>query len=330
MSDATRFVGLGFCATFVNADPYTVAELGVYRTLAAQAAYGMNPAPDHDALFGWINRCEHAGLDVAAWGWCDATNIGDARSEGRYHAEQLTDLELELWIADAEERYDAHGDQWSPRWNMLNAYVDAFMGRLAELGVRAAALAVTTTPRFASSYARAQDYDWLHMPQAFQADVADATVANTVEFSHAWGWTTSRIRPLVQTYPSPDGTRPAADPYLADSAACNVGISPYTVEQALDPEGCQLIAQLEPAILRAPAPNGGAPVNGTIIGNQDGIVAATNRLRDLDPAGTLLKKAGGKWPSLGTLTVPLDQWKAYDKLERTLTILVDDHDQAIG
>jgi hypothetical protein len=54
-----------------------------------------------------------------------------------------------------------------------------------------------------------------------------------------------------------------------------------------------------------------------------------NRLRDLDPKGTVLAKGpDGKWPGIETLTTPVDQWKAYDKLERTLTILKDDHDAA--
>ena len=63
------------------------------------------------------------------------------------------------------------------------------------------------------------------------------------------------------------------------------------------------------------------------IGYQNGIVAAVNRLRDLDPAGTLLVKTGGKWPSIDTIqNVPLENWKAWDKFQRTLTILKDDHD----
>jgi hypothetical protein len=64
----------------------------------------------------------------------------------------------------------------------------------------------------------------------------------------------------------------------------------------------------------------------TQIGSQDGIKAAVNRLRDLDPSGTLLKKAGGSWPDISSLNQPVDQWKAYDKLQRTLQILKDDHD----
>jgi hypothetical protein len=71
-------------------------------------------------------------------------------------------------------------------------------------------------------------------------------------------------------------------------------------------------------------PNGGGMVP---IGDQDGIVAAVNRLRTLDPAGTLLQPdAKGKWPPLESLTVPVKDWKAYDKFQRTLQILKDDHD----
>ena len=62
------------------------------------------------------------------------------------------------------------------------------------------------------------------------------------------------------------------------------------------------------------------------VGNQDGITAAMNRLRDMDPQGTLLVKKGGKWPDISTLPTDLDEWKAYDKLQRTLQILKNDHD----
>jgi hypothetical protein len=66
----------------------------------------------------------------------------------------------------------------------------------------------------------------------------------------------------------------------------------------------------------------------TTIGNQHGVTAAINRLRTLDPAGTALKRnADGTWPSITTLSgTPQSSWKAYDKLERTLQILVADHD----
>jgi len=76
-------------------------------------------------------------------------------------------------------------------------------------------------------------------------------------------------------------------------------------------------------------PTNGGDDDVQTIGYQDGITAAVNRLRSLDPGGTLLVQSGGKWPSIDTLTVPVENWKAYDKLERTLRILKDDHDAAV-
>jgi hypothetical protein len=72
---------------------------------------------------------------------------------------------------------------------------------------------------------------------------------------------------------------------------------------------------------------------GTKIGSQDGITAGMNRLRDLDPAGTLLKKGtDGKWPDMNQALhgVPIDQWKAWDKWQRSFQILKDDHDATMG
>jgi hypothetical protein len=67
----------------------------------------------------------------------------------------------------------------------------------------------------------------------------------------------------------------------------------------------------------------------TKIGSQHGATAAANRWRNLDPGGTkLVKLPNGQWPSIDTLTVPEDQWGAYDKLERALKITFADHDAA--
>ena len=66
------------------------------------------------------------------------------------------------------------------------------------------------------------------------------------------------------------------------------------------------------------------------IGYQSGVRAAVNRLRDLDPKGTAAKKgADGKWLPLNTLPPDMSKWGAWDKLERTLGILVGDHDAGI-
>jgi hypothetical protein len=72
---------------------------------------------------------------------------------------------------------------------------------------------------------------------------------------------------------------------------------------------------------------------GQPIGYQHGITAMMNRLRDMDPDGTVLVKVPDPekpgrmmWPSIDTITKPLDQWKSYDKAERAFTILCYDHD----
>ena len=66
----------------------------------------------------------------------------------------------------------------------------------------------------------------------------------------------------------------------------------------------------------------------TEIGYWNGVPAAVNRLREMDPGGTILRKGSdGKWPKLETISsVPLSSWKAWDRLERTLTLLVAAHD----
>ena len=53
------------------------------------------------------------------------------------------------------------------------------------------------------------------------------------------------------------------------------------------------------------------------IGSQDGIKASVDRLRTLDPGGT---KPNRNPDDLAT-------WGAWDKLERTLTMLRTDHDE---
>jgi hypothetical protein len=69
------------------------------------------------------------------------------------------------------------------------------------------------------------------------------------------------------------------------------------------------------------------------VGDQDGVTAGANRLRDLDPAGTLLRKGSdGKWPNMWDelADVPVQDWKAWDKWQRSFQIVVDDHDAAVS
>jgi hypothetical protein len=209
------------------------------------------------------------------------------------------------------------------------------------MGLAFEALAITTTPFFGSSTAELQQRGWATMPQAFTGDAAQATVANCVEHFEGWGWPVAQQRPLVQVYRSANGQRPPTQPYLDESLAKSVGVVPYIVEQAMDDDGRSKLSQLIPATWRAFAQSVAPPDGGgsdmTKIGSQDGVTATANRLREMDPAGTLLvKDSKGKWvadpkvPGVGIegLTQPLDKWKAYDKFERAVAILVADHDAA--
>jgi len=56
----------------------------------------------------------------------------------------------------------------------------------------------------------------------------------------------------VQVYKT-NGVRPSATTYNEDAANCNVGVVPYTLEQALDGEGQEMLKTLGPSILREPA-----------------------------------------------------------------------------
>lgn len=319
------FVGLGFCATFKNADPSAIAPLEIVTGLAPQIAFGRQQAPDADLLPGWITRCYAHGLVVRGWAWCAATNTLEAQVEARYHVERCAELGLAWFIANPEESYDAHGNQQDPRYHMVTAYVEAFHERADELGLDFPALGMTSTPGFASHMGEAISRGWVGMPQAFPLASPDATVANCVANWRSWGWPTTQLRPLVQVFKT-EGRLPDPGPLLAEAEAAGVGLMPYPVEQALDTEGLMLLTALKPAIQHDPT-TPEDPMEK--IGSQDGVTATMNRLRDRDPAGTLLVKgADGKWPkaSIDTLTQPLDQWKAYDKLERALTLLVADHD----
>jgi hypothetical protein len=148
------------------------------------------------------------------------------------------------------------------------------------------------------------------LPQCFGPEFGGEKTAEVVELWHNYG-----VRCVVPTFGTYSEWQPSLynllEPfglYTADD--CGNNFAPW--------EG---VGQLNPCE-EAPVPVSSK------IGSQDGIVASCNKLRDLDPTGTLLVKgADGKWPTIETL--PQDNvgsWKAWDKLQRTLQILKDDHD----
>jgi hypothetical protein len=308
-SNPAAWVGLGFVATIENAPADVLETLRPIAAVAAQIVWGLSEQKP-ELMSSYLKSLDEQSLEPVGWGWCNATSEHDAAVEGRLHAELTIDYGLGYYIANMEEPYDAHGDQGSPRYHMPDAYLDAFR-ELAPL----VELAVTTTPRWASNHAALRDAGAVLMPQAFPLENGH-TVEQVVSFAHEWGWTAEHVRPLVQTYRT-NGVRPDAATYNREAEAAGVGVVPYTLEQALDDDGRAMIAELEPSILRQPAPASTPEVpTMELIGTQHGVTAAVNRLRGLDPSGT---KPNRNPDDLST-------WGAWDKLERTLSILVADHD----
>lgn len=178
------------------------------------------------------------------------------------------------------------------------------------IGTRDAAISMETTP-FAS-------VDWspvAHLPVLPQVFPAESGKFDTTE---AWrkAWWDAGMRCVYMTFGTYAAKHGRPEPTWYELQA------PYSLYTADDIED-------------GPAgyPNWSPTSTGYVackeasmkIGDQDGISASANRLRALDPGGTIVPQ--GK--TIDDLTQPLSQWKAWDKLERTLRILKDDHDAAV-
>lgn len=250
LSPAGEFVGLGFVASPWNADAAAIKAGGYVTGLAVQTVSGAGPSEQPAAIAALLESCVEVGLERCAWGWCAATDVAGAELEARYHAADVASRRLTRFIANAEESYDAHGNSSSPRYGMLAAYVRAFEAELERRGHRLAGKGFTSTPTFASDMTVAQAAGWIGMPQAFElAAGPSATVAASVAHFRSWGWTAENLRPLAQTYRT-DGAYPDSVDMLADAAELEVGLIPYTVEQAMsDLEGRRLLETLRPATM---------------------------------------------------------------------------------
>ena len=174
----------------------------------------------------------------------------------------------------------------------------------AQLGDRDAAISVETWPF--------DNVDWWHLgdrpvlPQLFKS-IVSYEEQPTRDIWHAYG-----IRCVVLTFGSYGGSVPADYDRLA----------PFGVYTADD---CgQRYSDWSPLGSCQPCTNGPTPPDEggdmDLIGTQHGVDAAIDRLIKLDPAGS---KPNRNENDLAT-------WGAYDKLRRTLTILVSDHDEQAG
>jgi hypothetical protein len=290
-------------------------------TVFVQVASGLGP-PGAPLTNSKIAEMRSAGLRVEAWAWFAGPTQpggGEPEEEARWHAECARAIDATVLVANLEEYADAHGNQADPRFKYPSRYLAA-LDWPGPLGL-------TTTPLFASDMT-----DWIRagacfMPQAFPLE-NHCDIDRVVRHGMAWGWQPWNIRPLLQCYET-NNERPDPIPLRAQADEWGVGVVPYVIEQACDDDGMAWLTAMQECIIRPTSGSGGGlPDVTTIIGPNHGIVAACNRLRYLDPKGTKLGQTDGKWDDISTLPPDLATWGAWDKLQRTLTILASDHDEA--
>lgn len=278
-------------------------------TLFVQVAFGTGP-PSAPLEPGKLAELREE-FKICAWAWGTGE---DVEAEAWFHAEAASGFDA--LCVNLEEPYDAHGNQSDPRFLMPRQYLAASPWD--------GPLALTTTPAFASDMT-----DWvrrgaIYMPQAFPLE-NHYDVGAVMQPALDWGWPVELVRPLIQCYTT-NGRRPDPVTMREQANDWRVGLVPYVVEQACDPDGIAWLQAMQECIIRPqpPAPDPEDPM--TQIGPNHGATAACNRLRSLDPKGTKVQQKDGKWESIGTLTIPVEEWGAWDKLERSLKLLCEDHD----
>jgi hypothetical protein len=248
------------------------------------------------------DRAQSLGVVCGPW-------LRTADAHGEFDAGRL-DLLIDVadawgWtplIVNSEKEIDHTGDD-----------VTGFIAE--QVGDRDAAISVEVRPFGAVDWRPLARYPIL--PQSFPAETGIADPDDVIRAN----WWAAGVQCVVVTYGTYGGMQP--DEFAR--------LTPYGLYTA-DDCGNQFarwspVGSTEPCSTVPPDANGG---DMETIGTQHGVTSALNRLRTLDPGGTILSvDAQGKWAPLSTLSgVPLDKWKAWDKLERTLTILVQDHDGA--
>jgi hypothetical protein len=186
---------------------------------------------------------------------------------------------------------------------------------VAAVGDREAALSMEPTPYW--------DVDWspvadmVVLPQCFGHDYANAEGVRD-------NWHARGVECVFPTFGTYSGWQPTLYPLIAPYSLytgddCGNNFKAWS-PTGTGYQGCKQSGYIPPD----------PEEDMQKIGSQHGVTSAMNRMRTLDPKGTLLVADSftGKWPPLSSLaSVPIDQWKAYDKLERSLTILVQDHDE---
>src|SRR5262249_5618664 len=157
----SAWAGLAFVTSAQNAHLDTAHDcirMAAPHIACGQRCRSIDPALVHAKRV--IADCAKFGMTPSGWAWCDGPNVEGAQAEARYHAQTVLDLGLNSFVCNMEEPYDAHGDQSSPRWQMANAYAQAFRQVAGQIE-----FAVTTTPHFASDGTGLRQAGAVIMPQ---------------------------------------------------------------------------------------------------------------------------------------------------------------------
>ena len=320
-SNPEAWVGLGFVSTIENAPGQVLTEIEGISSVAAQIAWGVD-AVKPEVMPDYLDSLRDWDLTPVGWAWCDAENEAGAQAEGYAHARIAGNLGLDLFIANQEEEYDAHGDVNSPKFNMPKVYCEAFRSILPDIE-----FAVTTLNRCGSNHQAMRDAGAVLMPQTFFLEAPGATLDTACRHAQDWGWDMRYVRPLVQVYET-RGQVPDPNVYLSESADWGVGVIPYILEQAVGGAGRAALTALVPAITRQPLapPTNGGTVPGNeippikpneIIGSEHGITAFVDWLQK--QPGMPVRSASYNPAKPGT-------WPWPERLERALKILAADHD----
>lgn len=300
--ERTAFVFTPANVPFEQVKPYV-------DRLVIQVAYGTtkNQIPQN-----WLDRARGLGFELYAWAWGTANQIEE---EARIHAQAAKDIRASAFVANLEHPYDAHGNSLDEKFKYPTRYLNALDWD--------GPLGLTTNPRFASDMTKWIERKACYMVQAFPLE-NKVSMTHGIEFAETWGWPRELQRPLVQSYYT-NGVRPDPAKMNAEAESLGVGGIPYTIEQAMDPEGKAWLDIMRPTIERPYKSSGGIvtePDEGedlmATIGTNHGITAFINWLQQQE--GVPINH-GPNYDPENPAT-----WPWPERLERTLNMLREDHD----
>jgi len=263
-----------------------------------------NPAAQGNINDIRLNKATYENEGWVVCGWGTYGQSASPEQDARDAVALVQSLGLAGWIAN--------GEAWAEGAN--RSYSQLFINEWNKAHLTAA-LAVSCLSSDTANFARDFDYQaWLTigsviMPQVYGNEHATLTVDACLGMM-----TTASVpqRCLNLTF----GTYAVGNPPTWNT------VPYYDYERWPGPRSVYTGDGTDPTAwpkLKRPVPS---PPNGggmQKIGSQDGIKASIDRLRKIDPSGTNPNRNPND----------LSTWGAWDKLERTLQILRNDHDSQV-